>query len=215
MNQNIANQINNRIENVQRNVNNLANNVNNLGGNINNIEGNVNNLGNNVNNLGGNVNNLGNNVNTLENNVNNIQNNVVVGVNTVENINREILNNGNIVQVVNENYPVDKNSTVPHHERWTDAETPAPPPVPNGGLFGGPQAMGEYASIHVTPTATNLIQNNLRSANPPPGATEQYPGTNRLGNNYVPMPGVYWYSDTHPVNKGPYSMKVTDLTREV
>ena len=62
--------------------------------------------------------------------------------------------------------------------------TRAPPPVPNGGLFGGPQAMGEYASIHVTPTATNMIHNNLRSANPPPGATEQYPGTNRLGNNY-------------------------------
>ena len=200
MNQNITNQINNRIENVQRNMNNLANNVNNIGGNVNNLGGNVNNLGGNVNNLGGNVNNL--------------ENNVVVGVNTVENVNREILNNENIVQVVNENYPVDKNSAVPHHERWNDAETVAPPPVPNGGLFGGPQAMGEYASIHVTPTATNMIQNNLRSANPPPGATEQYPGTNRLGNNYVPMPGVYWYSDTHPVNKGPYSIKVTDLTRQ-
>ena len=21
------------------------------------------------------------------------------------------------------------------------------------------------------------------------------------------MPGVYWYNDTHPVNKGPFSMK--------
>jgi hypothetical protein len=59
-----------------------------------------------------------------------------------------------------------------------------------------------------------MINNNLRSANPPPMATEQYPGTNRLGNNYIAMPGVYWYSDTHPVNKGPYTMKVTDPTRE-
>ena len=62
----------------------------------------------------------------------------------------------------------------------------------------------------LTPTATNMIHNNLRSANPPPGATEQYPGTNRLGNNYVAMPGVYWYADTHPVNKGPFEMKVTE-----
>ena len=69
--------------------------------------------------------------------------------------------------------------------------------------------MGEYASIHVTPTATNMINNNLLSADPPPGATEQYPGTNRLGNNYIAMPGVYWYSDTHQINKGPYSIKVT------
>ena len=70
--------------------------------------------------------------------------------------------------------------------------------------------MGDYASIPVIPTATNMIQNNLKSANPPPGATSQYPGTNRDKNNYIPMPGVYWYHDTHPMNVGPYSIKVTD-----
>ena len=70
--------------------------------------------------------------------------------------------------------------------------------------------MGDYASIPVIPTATNMINNNLRSANPPPGAINQYPGTNRDKNNYIPMPGVYWYNDTNPVNKGPYSIKVID-----
>jgi len=192
MNQNnINNQIGNRIE---KNANNLANNVN----------------GNNNVNVNNNIN--GNNVN---NNIN--RNNLtgaVIASNTVENLNKELNNNQNIVKVVNENYPVDKNSEVPHIERWNSHDTRGPDQVPNGGLFGGPQAMGEYASIHVIPTATNMINNNLRSANPPPRATEQYPGTNRLGNNYIAMPGVYWYSDTHPVNKGPYTIKVTDPTRE-
>ena len=106
------------------------------------------------------------------------------------------------------NIPVDVNSKIPLELRWNDELTGAPEHVPNGGLFGGPQAVGPYASIPVTPTTTNLINKNLRSANPPPGATEQYPGTNRDGNNYVPMPGVYWYNDTHPVNYGPYAIKV-------
>ena len=42
---------------------------------------------------------------------------------------------------------------------------------------------------------TNLIHNNLKSANPSPGATVQYVGTERLGNNYVSMPGVQWYNE--------------------
>jgi len=157
------------------------------------------------------MNNMMNEIENLKNNLNNLgSNNVVVASNTVEKVNNDLKNNVNIIHVARENYPVDKNSEVPLHERWNDVDTMAPPPVPNGGLFSGPQAMGEYSSIHVTPTATNMIHNNLRSANPPPGATEQYPGTNRLGNNYVAMPGVYWYADTHPVNKGPFEMKVTE-----
>ena len=179
---------------------------------------------NNINNQIGNriENNMTNNLNNAMNIANNNQNNgvevqlnngVVVASNNVATLNNDIKNNQNIVKVVNENYPVDLNSEVPLIERWNSPETRAPHPVPNGGLFGGPQAMGEYASIHVIPTATNMINNNLRSATPPPGATEQYPGTNRSGNNYQAMPGVYWYSDTHPINKGPYSIKVTDQLR--
>lgn len=125
------------------------------------------------------------------------------------NMNDSNINNSTLVKV-SKNIPVDLNSKVPLNERWNSYNTQAPPAVPNGGLFGGPQAVGEYASIHVIPTATNMIHHNLRSANPPPGAINQYPGTNRDTNNYIPMPGVFWYNDTHPVNNGPFAIKVTD-----
>jgi hypothetical protein len=144
----------------------------------------------------------------MSNNTSSIQLNVVSASNEVDLPNNN-LNQNNIVKV-NRNIPVDLNSEVSLHERWNSPNTRAPPPVPNGGLFSGPQAMGDYASIPVIPTTTNMIHNNLRSANPPPGAINQYPGTNRDKNNYIPMPGVYWYNDTNPVNKGPYSIKVID-----
>ena len=144
----------------------------------------------------------------MSNNTSSIQLNVVSASNEVDLPNNN-LNQNNLVKV-NRNIPVDLNSEVSLHERWNCPNTRAPPPVPNGGLFSGPQAMGDYASIPVIPTATNMIHNNLRSANPPPGAINQYPGTNRDKNNYIPMPGVYWYNDTNPVNKGPYSIKVID-----
>ena len=147
--------------------------------------------------------------------------------NQLQNINNDINNklNTNINNTINDtedytivkmiekvNYPVDIDSNVPFHLRTSSPNHTLPTPVPNGGLFGGPQAQGEYASIYVAPTATNLIHNNLLSANPPPGATEQYIGTNRLGNNYIAMPGVYWYNNTHPINSGPFEIKVTDNT---
>ena len=144
----------------------------------------------------------------MSNNTSSIPLNVVSASNEVDLPNNN-LNQNNLVKV-NKNIPVDLNSEIPLHERWNCHHTKAPPPVPNGGLFSGPQAMGDYASIPVIPTATNMIHNNLRSANPPPGAINQYPGTNRDKNNYIPMPGVYWYNDTNPVNKGPYSIKVID-----
>lgn len=72
--------------------------------------------------------------------------------------------------------------------------TEIPPSPPNGGLYGGPQSVKPWANIPVTPTTTNLINNVLKQANPPPGAELHYPGTNRLGNNYQAMPGIYWYN---------------------
>jgi len=92
-------------------------------------------------------------------------------------------------------------------KRDFDANTAIPESLPNGGIFGGPQSTEPWANIPVTPSGTNLIHYNLRSANPPPGATEQYVGTDRLGNNYNPMIGVYWYNpeDRH----GMYRMAVT------
>ena len=44
----------------------------------------------------------------------------------------------------------------------------------------GNESNKPWMPIKVTPTATNYIQNNLLSANPPPGATEQYVGTKEL-----------------------------------
>ncbi len=125
-----------------------------------------------------------------------------------------INHNNNLVQVKT-NIPVDINSKIPHHLRWNCENTQAPEPKPNGGLFRGPQATGPHASIPVVPTTTNMIHHNLRSANPPPGAIHQYPGTNRDKNNYVPMPGVYWYADTHPTNVGPHAIKITDSSNMV
>ena len=83
-----------------------------------------------------------------------------------------------------------------------------PDSLPNGGLYNAPQATGAWASIPVIPSDLNLIHNNLRSAHPPPGATEQYASTDRIGNNYAPMIGVYWYNPDTEM-RGMYRMHVT------
>jgi hypothetical protein len=87
-----------------------------------------------------------------------------------------------------------------------------PLPTHNAGLYSGPAFAGDWGNTYVTPTATNLINNNLNSANPPPGANTQYPGTDRTGNNIVNMPGVYWY--TPKDSKCIYRMKVTNDTSQ-
>merc|ERR1711990_1238892 len=61
--------------------------------------------------------------------------------------------------------------------------------------------------VPVTPTTTNMINKNLVSAEPPPGATEQYIGTNRQGNNFTAMPGINWYNTTNESNPGPFNLK--------
>jgi hypothetical protein len=91
-------------------------------------------------------------------------------------------------------------------DRSPDSAIPQSPA--NGGLYGGPQSNGPWANIPVAPTMTNLIHYNLRSANPPPGATEQYIGTDRLGNNYIAMPGVSWFNPNRPDMQGKYRMQV-------
>jgi len=97
-------------------------------------------------------------------------------------------------------------------KRDFDEKSSIPPSAPNGGLYSGPQSTGPWANIPVIPSGTNLIHYNLRSANPPPGATEQYVGTDRLGNNYSPMIGVYWYNPEQ--SNGMYSMTVTKKSDE-
>jgi hypothetical protein len=93
-------------------------------------------------------------------------------------------------------------------KRLNNDNTAVPESLPNGGLYGGPQSTSPWANIPVIPTDTNLIHYNLRSANPPPGATEQYVSTTRLGNNYSPMIGVYWYNPEPAY--GMYRMNVTN-----
>lgn len=109
---------------------------------------------------------------------------------------------------INGDYPVDIKSNIPPELRAQDANTSMPPPPVNGGLFSGPQSNAPYMPQSVPHTTTYYVQHLLRSANPPPGATEQYIGDNRLGNNYVPMPGVNWYNSAYDRNKGPFTIKV-------
>ena len=91
-------------------------------------------------------------------------------------------------------------------KRSINANTSIPDSLANGGLYGGMQSTGNWANIPVIPTDTNMIHYNLRSANPPPGATEQYVGTDRPGNNYAPMIGIYWYNPES--SNGLYKMMV-------
>jgi hypothetical protein len=67
-----------------------------------------------------------------------------------------------------------------------------PSPSPNGGWFTGTPYMegAPWRTYDVTPDVTFMINKNLRSANPPPGAIFQYPGSYRPGNNAQSMPGV-------------------------
>lgn len=89
---------------------------------------------------------------------------------------------------------IDEVGTVAPELRASGPNEAMPQAPPNGGLYGGPQSSKPWANIPITPTVANLIHYNLKSANPPPGATEQYPGTQRMGNNYQAMPGVGWYN---------------------
>jgi len=105
------------------------------------------------------------------------------------------------------NYSVVEAGSVPPAFRDNGPDSIMPQVARHGGLYSGPESKNPWNSIPVTPTMTNYIQNNLRSANPPPGATEQYVGTSRLGNNYAPMPGVYWYNP--PEMAGKHAIMVT------
>ena len=84
---------------------------------------------------------------------------------------------------------------------------PFPGMMPNGGMYSG-ESCTHRAHIPnpVVHTGTYFHQILLSSAKPPPGAQEQYVGTNRVGNHFGVMPGVNWYN---PEMTGPFEMKVT------
>ena len=76
-----------------------------------------------------------------------------------------------------------------------------PPPTLNGGWYTGAPFMegAPWRTHNVTPDVAFMINNNLRSAQPPPGATSQYPGSYRPGNNAQSMPGVIPYKKTNDI----------------
>ena len=114
----------------------------------------------------------------------------------------------NITAPFGGSYKIITDGLVAPEQRSLNENTAIPAPMPNGGLYNAPQSTGAWANIPVIPSDTNLIHYNLRSANPPPGATEQYVSNDRLGNNYSPMIGVYRYN---PENvRGLYYMNVTN-----
>lgn len=66
------------------------------------------------------------------------------------------------------------------------------PPMWNGGWFTGEpfEKNAPWATVPVIPDVSFLIHQNLMSAQPPPGANIQYPGSFRPGNNAQAMPGI-------------------------
>ena len=83
--------------------------------------------------------------------------------------------------------------------------------MPNRGGQRGAQEAARGTQGPPEAKEPSWRQTLLKTCNPPPppGATEQYPGDNRLGNNYTPMPGVNWYKSSYN-NAGPYHIKVID-----
>lgn len=92
------------------------------------------------------------------------------------------------------NYNVDSN--VPDYMQWSNPFEYGPSPQLAAGLYTEP--FNQLGNIPITPTTTEGIHYNLRSAEPPNESLVQYPGTNRLGNNYRATPGVQWYVDKNP-----------------
>ena len=115
---------------------------------------------------------------------------------------------------INNDYPVDVKSDVHPYVRAEDTMSEVPKPMINGGLYCGPQNNAPWMPKYVPPTTTFFMQNLVRNADPapPPGAAEMYPGDNRLGNNYTPMPGLNWYNSAYDRNRGPFNIKVIDET---
>lgn len=94
-------------------------------------------------------------------------------------------------------YPVDVVSPVDPLLRASNPFESIPRPLPNGGLFSGPEPTpgSGYEAIYVPASSSYYINQNLRSANPPPGAVYQYISFTRPGNNLGSQPGVYWLND--------------------
>jgi hypothetical protein len=95
--------------------------------------------------------------------------------------------------------PVDVRSSVPPAQQASGPHDAMPPPSYNAGLYTGLPFEGPWGNIPITPTAAGTTHDALRSANPPPGATQMYAtgATNRPGNSYSAKPGVNHYDGGH------------------
>ncbi len=93
-------------------------------------------------------------------------------------------------------YPITVENGIPPGFRNTPTEA-LPPPARNGGLFSGPEPPrgSGYEAIPVPASGIYYIAENLKSANPPPGATTHFCGTDRSSNNYFPMTNINWLND--------------------
>jgi len=80
-------------------------------------------------------------------------------------------------------------------KQWSGPDDSAPEPLLNGGLYTGESFKGPWGNYPVAPT-TNGFMANLASANPPPGALDQFPGYVRLGNNFQVNPSKDFSNET-------------------
>ena len=78
----------------------------------------------------------------------------------------------------------------------------------NGAITIGEKCEGPHCAIPVQPTSGFLINQNLRSANPPPSALQMYPSTFRLGNNSDINPAIGKYVNGTRMNPGPFNIEV-------
>ena len=106
---------------------------------------------------------------------------------------------------IKENKAIVKENDIEPHLRDTLTKS-MPPSQINGGLFSGPPVDYPWMPIPITPTETNYIVNNLKSANPPPGALEQFISVNRPGNNYSAKPNILKFNNTNTSNCGPFNI---------
>lgn len=94
-------------------------------------------------------------------------------------------------EYVNTKCPFDKQAG---NEIYKPVGLPATPI--NGGLYSQASPLGvqPWHSIPVKHDATYYVSENLKSANPPPGATEQYVSMPRPGNSSVELPAAKKYN---------------------
>ena len=84
----------------------------------------------------------------------------------------------------------------------------------NGAVTIGEKCSGPHCSIPTAPTSGALINSNLLSANPPPGAVFHYPSTFRLGNNSDENPRIGLYQNPKSLNRGPFNISVPKSSDE-